>query len=152
MSDTQCTEAIAVSFLQAELLKQGFEVSKPIRDNGIDLIVYQVQTAPFTALPLQVKSYTGAGFIADKRYALKPGILMVYIWYAWDNPRYFLLTYDESVDFLRNIGDALNSKEWNEKGSYSRTGTSTSKLTDKQIEIFEDYENRWSWLRNRLRV
>lgn len=64
--DTQQTEIIGRNWLINELLLAGYEVSLPLRDNGVDLIV-GLPDFPWM-LPLQLKTSTTRNISIDKKY------------------------------------------------------------------------------------
>jgi hypothetical protein len=64
--DTQQTEIIGRNWLVNELLLAGYEVSIPLRDNGVDLIV-GLPEFPWM-LPLQLKTSTNRSIAIDKKY------------------------------------------------------------------------------------
>ena len=140
--DTKQVELIATSWLEMQLLQQGYEVARPLRDKGIDLIAYRDdEDHVFSATPIQVKSARKRTFSIERKYANR-GIVMAYIWEATSGqPELFLVPYDDAVDLLGNIGDALNSASWLEKGGYSSQAPS-KKLCDE----LEKYRNHFSGL------
>lgn len=64
--DTQQTEIIGRNWLINELMLAGYEVSIPLRDNGVDLIV-GLPDFPWM-LPVQLKTSTNRKIAIDKKY------------------------------------------------------------------------------------
>lgn len=61
--DTQCIEIIGKNLLISQLLEAGLEVAEPLRDRGIDLIVYAERgVKQFSAFPIQLKASTDKSF------------------------------------------------------------------------------------------
>jgi hypothetical protein len=52
--DEQQIELIGTAALSAALIREGFEIAHPVRDHGIDLIVFSdAPGLPFSAIPIQ---------------------------------------------------------------------------------------------------
>lgn len=61
--DSQQVELVGTSLFEAELTRQGFEVAKPRRDRGIDLVVSTSDPSePFRAVPVQLQVSTTTAF------------------------------------------------------------------------------------------
>ena len=138
--DSQQTELVGRALLEAELVRQNFEVARPIRDKHIDLLVYT--PVPFRAIPIQVKVKTSDGFDVNRKYEQYPGLILAYVWNIHDTPRFFLMTYDEALSVLGER--AQNTPSWR-KGSYN-----TSRPSREMRQRVEGLEDRWEWLRQRL--
>ena len=141
--DTKQVELIATSWLESILMRQGFEVARPVRDKGIDLIVYLDNSDDeFSATPIQIKSAQGKTFSIQRKYEDR-GIVMAYIWGATgDNPTLFLVPYDDAVDLLELIGNAAESASWKTKKQYS-----TQAPSKKLFEALSKYKNKFEVLR-----
>lgn len=139
--DSQQVELVGTVAFEAELIRQGFEVAKPRRDRGIDLIIYTDDpTQPFHAVPMQLKVSSEAAFSLDRKYAPFNRLVLVYVWHIHTQPRFFCMTYDEAANI---IGEkSLATTSWTERGYYSMSTVSKEKR-----EMLEQYENRWEWLR-----
>lgn len=99
--DTQQIELVGRTALETELIKRGFEVARPHRDKGIDLLVFLDEpTKPFVALPIQMKAYTGTTFGVWRKYERMKGLVLVYIWNVRIEPRFFMMTYSEAVRLI----------------------------------------------------
>lgn len=142
--DSQQIELVGTMAFEAELLRQGFEVAKPRRDRGIDLIIYTDNPAePFRAVPMQLKVSSDAAFSLDRKYAHFNRLVLVYVWHIHTQPRYYCLTYQEAMAV---IGDkSLATPSWSERGYYSMSTVSKEKR-----QLIEHYEHRWEWLRHYL--
>jgi hypothetical protein len=60
--DSQRVELIGRSKLEAQLIRNGFEVARPHRDRGIDLIAYLDRAGRLSAAPIQMKASSGERF------------------------------------------------------------------------------------------
>lgn len=141
--DTQQVELVGTAALEAELVRQGFEVAHPNRDRGIDLIVYSDEKdKPFSAVPIQIKASTTQHFGAFRKYEKFEGLVLTFIWYATTQPRYFLLTYDESVKFVKDV----DGYSWQTNGVYNWNG----KIPKWVEQGLAPYENRWNLIRQML--
>ena len=120
--DTQLTELAGRFALISQLTKDGLEVALPIRDRGIDLVVYadlEEQGTQFVACPIQLKVTTGRRFDLDSKYARIANLLLVYVWDVQeaDQSRTYALTYSEALDIYTKRG-FTKTATW-EKGKYS---------------------------------
>ena len=142
--DSQQIELVGTVTFEAELIRQGFEVAKPRRDRGIDLIIYTDNpTEPFRAVPMQLKVSSDAAFSLDRKYAQFNRLVLVYVWHIHAQPRFFCMTYQEAAAV---IGEkSLKTPSWIERGYYSMSTVSKEKR-----QLLDQYEHRWDWLRNYL--
>ena len=138
--DSQQVELVGTTLFEAELIRQGFEVAKPRRDRGIDLIVYTSDPGgPFRAVPIQLKVSTRTAFSLDLKYESFTGLVIAYVWEIHATPRYFLLTYPEAAAVA---GDqALSTPSWKKDGYFAE-----GPATKKRRTLLETYEARWAWL------
>jgi hypothetical protein len=116
--DSQLIEIAGKHLLISRLVAAGFEVAEPLRDNGIDLIVYRGDSE-FTAWPIQMKASTQESFSLDRKYKKIPNILIAYVWNvnAAERGDVYLLTFNDAVKVMEIKGyDETNS--WKEKGYY----------------------------------
>lgn len=140
---TQAVEAAGRNWLSAQLLLRGLEVSVPIVDRGIDLIVFkEVGDVGIRALPLQLKCASAESFSLDRKYAGR-GIPLVYVWNVLTQPTAFFLTYDEALVALGE--QAAVTASWVDRGYYSKNYISA----DLRARL-ADFENRWEWLKGCL--
>lgn len=80
--DTQVVELMGRNFLINQLLSGGIEVAIPVRDKGIDLIVYlddESLSNGYSARPVQIKAASWRVFTIDKKYERFPHLLLTYI-------------------------------------------------------------------------
>lgn len=145
--DSQQVELIGTAALEAELIRQGFEVAHPNRDRGIDLIVYTDEPSkPFSAVPIQVKASSGTGFGVFKKYEKFDRMIFAYIWNALDRPRFFIVPYQDAVALLPDA--QKQTKSWlreDKDGAYSWTNVPKAIRDDLQA-----YENRWDLIKKAL--
>ena len=140
---SQAVEAAGRNWLSAQLLLRGLEVSVPIVDRGIDLIVFkEIGDAGIRALPLQLKCASAESFSLDRKYAGR-GIPLVYVWNVLTQPTAFFLTYDEALVALGE--QAALTASWADRGYYSKNYISA----DLRARL-ADFDNRWKWLEDRL--
>lgn len=140
--DTKQVELIATSWLESVLMREGFEVARPIRDKGIDLIAFlDRDEIDFSAKPIQIKSAQAETFSVNRKYENR-GIIMAYIWNAiGKDPEVYLVPYEEAVELLHYIGNAISSPSW-QVGSYS-----TQKPSKKLKAVMEKYRHNFECLR-----
>ncbi len=142
--DSQQVELVGTSLFEAELTRKGFEVAKPRRDRGVDLVIYTSDPSePFRAVPVQLKVSTTTAFSLDRKYTTFTGLVIGYVWDIHTTPRFFLLTYPEAAAVAGE--QALSTPSWEKSGYYAE-----GPITKKRLALLEAYENRWEWLRGYL--
>jgi len=145
--DTQQIELVATAALEAELIRQGFEIAHPNRDRGIDLIVYTDEPSqPFSAVPIQVKASSGTGFSVYQKYEKFDRMIFAYIWNALDKPRFFIVPYQDAVALIPEAQKQTQS--WlrdNDQGAYS--WTNVPKAIHEKLKA---HENRWDLIKTAL--
>ena len=140
---TEAVEAAGRNWLSAQLLLRGLEVSVPIVDRGVDLIVFkEVGDLGIRALPLQLKCASAESFGIHRKYAER-GITMVYVWNVLGQPSAFILTYEEALSALGAA--AAETPSWRDRGRYT-----VSNIPKVLRERLKPYEGRWEWLMERL--
>jgi hypothetical protein len=99
--DSQLVEIAAKHLLISRLVAAGFEVAEPLRDNGIDLIVYRGGSG-FKAWPIQMKASTQESFSLHRKYEKTPDLLIAYVWNvnAAEKGEVFLLTFKDAVKVM----------------------------------------------------
>jgi hypothetical protein len=116
--DKQQIGIIGKHILIANLLAAGLEVAEPIRDHGIDLIVYHEgkedseKPVKFAARPIQLKTSSSKTFELYRKYGRFDELRIVYVWNAesiWDEnnsskPTIFCLKYKEAEEILKAGG------------------------------------------------
>jgi hypothetical protein len=145
--DTQQIELVGRAALESRLVREGFEVARPHRDKGIDLIVFLDEPAsPFAALPIQVKAYTGTTFGAWRKYEQMSGLVFVYIWDVLRSPRFFLMDFAEAATLIPDRQKLTAS--WNRTDG--RAGWHWTAAPRHVAAALPAFEDRWDWLRQRL--
>jgi len=122
--DSQVVEVLGRNQLTDELLRAGLEVSRPVRDRGIDLIAYAdlaAKVEAFVARPIQMKAASDRSFGLDQKYAKFPNLLIAYVWYLAraDAVATFALTYNEALRVAEEMG-YTDTESWR-RGNYVNT-------------------------------
>ena len=131
--DSQQIELVGRAALEAELIRNGFEVAQPARDRGIDLIAYSDDPdKPFAAIPIQMKVSSGESFGVYRKYEKFNNLVMVHIWNVLDEPRFFVVPYEESLQFVPD----LDGHSWQNNKLY--TWTKTPKHIQEKLAVYED--------------
>jgi hypothetical protein len=135
--DTQSTEIIGRNRLINELLAAGLEVAEPIRDRGIDLIVYldiDDEIKRFAAVPIQLKASTSRGFTVAQKYDKFPNLIIAYVWGLTSDldSTTYALTQREAVAIAETMG-------WTKTASWKKGGYSTTAPSARLIELLEPY-------------
>jgi len=117
-SDSQLVEIAGKHLLISRLVAAGFEVAEPLRDKGIDLIVYRDEEK-FDASPLQMKASTHESFSLDRKYEKFPGLLVAYVWNvnATDKGEVYLLTFNQALKVMEAKGYS-KTDSWTKNGYY----------------------------------
>tara|TARA_Y100001949_G_scaffold175158_1_gene184320 strand:- start:236 stop:715 length:480 start_codon:yes stop_codon:yes gene_type:complete len=120
--DTQQVEIIGRNLLVSACVADGLEVSQPLRDRGIDLIIFDdhARHGQFSALPVQLKASSSRSFSVHAKYAKFPNLLMAYTWHS-DNPvdaRLYIMTYGDALKIAEASG-WLSTSSWVDGGGYS---------------------------------
>lgn len=121
--DTQIIEIRGRHRLIDEILQPGLEVAIPIRDRGIDLIVYAdllEHVLTFAARPIQMKASSEQSFGLYRKYSRFPGLIIAYVWHLAAPARAitYALTYPEALQIAEAMGWTATSS-WIEGGGYS---------------------------------
>ncbi len=132
--DTQVIEIIGRNRLIDDLLRAGLEIAVPLRDRGIDLIVYD-DLAAFVARPIQMKAASGRSFSIHKKYDKFPNLIHAFVWGLGSGGKAatYALTQSEAV----TVGDSMRytaTSSWREKGAYS-----TQQPSQKLLKLLEPY-------------
>lgn len=120
--ETQLVEVLGRNHLTDELIRAGLEVSRPVRDRGIDLVAYadRVANVPvFVARPIQLKAASARSFCLDKKYERYVNLLIAYVWNLAreDATVTYAMTYKEALGVAHQMGYA-RTPSWNHKGKY----------------------------------
>ena len=129
-------------------LDAGLDVAEPIRDDGVDLIVYRRKgDGAFYARPIQLKTSTTARFAIDRKYERREGLIMAYVW-GRERSTIYALAYDPDVnDIARKMGWE-DTDSWRTGGHNKKPGWScypNPKLL-KLLSPFEATPDRWRTL------
>jgi hypothetical protein len=116
--DSQLVEIAGKHLLIARLVAAGYEVAEPIRDKGIDLIVYRDKNE-FSARPVQMKASTQESFSLDRKYERFPNLLIAYVWNlnANDRSEVYLLTFDQALKVI-DVKGYSKTDSWTKNGYY----------------------------------
>jgi hypothetical protein len=117
-SDSQLVEMAGKHLLISRLVAAGFEVAEPLRDNGIDLIVYR-DGKDFLARPVQLKAFSHESFSLDEKYKKFPHLLIAYVWNAQTPERsdVYALTFDDAMQVMDKKGYS-KTDSWTKGGRY----------------------------------
>jgi hypothetical protein len=145
--DKQQIELIGVAALTALLIREGFEVARPLRDRGIDLIVFSDESTRPLAIPLQIKIHSETGLeVFREKYRNFPGLVHIVVWQALAQPRYFFFDQEEAVELIPE-GSRQTSSWTRTDGHWTWTHPRVPQDVQRKLAGFE---NRWDWLRSRL--
>ncbi len=123
--DTQVIELLGRQRLVSELLRAGLEVALPMRDRGVDLIVYadlKKSVDRFVARPIQMKAASNSSFGIWQKFEKIQGLILAYVWHVGELSQTVThaLTYEEAF----KVAEAMNwttTPSWIEKGGYGTT-------------------------------
>ena len=142
--DSQTIEILGRNRLVSEMIRAGLEVAFPIRDRGIDLIVYADRSSSsgeFPAIPIQMKGASKKSFSIDKKYEKIPRLLIAYVWgIESDTHETFVLTYSEALKIATDMG-YTKTDAWIIDGYYA-VPTPGKKLESKLRE-FQMTPEKW---------
>ncbi len=115
-TDSQLVEIAGKHLLISRLVAAGYEVAEPLRDRGIDLIVYRDENQ-FSAAPVQMKASTQESFSLDRKYEKFPTLLIAYVWNVnvGDKGEVYLLTFDQALR-------VMDAKGYSETDSWTKNG------------------------------
>lgn len=121
--DTQIIEIRGRHRLIDEILQPGLDVALPIRDRGIDLIVYAdliEHVQAFSARPIQMKASSEQSFGLYKKYSRFPNLILAYVWHLAAPARAvtYALTYSEALQVAEAMRWTATSS-WIDSGGYS---------------------------------
>ena len=123
--DSQQTELFGRSFLLNQLVTAGFEVALPLRDRGVDLIVYQERdvSGQFIARPIQMKAASIKRFDIEKKFERTHDLLIVFVWHLNDSSKtcVYALTYKELFEIAERRKYTDTDAWQKEKGKYNIT-------------------------------
>ncbi|HVC46708.1 MAG TPA: hypothetical protein VND90_05635 [Terracidiphilus sp.] len=156
--DKQQIGVIGKHILIANLLAAGLEVAEPIRDHGVDLIVFRdgkgdsEKRVKFAALPIQLKTSSKKTFELYRKYGRFDELRIVYVWNAeniWNDkysstPIIFCLKYREALELLEKGGHA--EKDAWKIGNHWFTNSPSKKMEERlgkyQVKLPNDWLKR----------
>jgi hypothetical protein len=119
--DSQLTEVFGKNLLISHLMAAGFEVAQPMRDRGVDLVVYKDREDAQDYVPclIQLKASSRESFSLDKKYERLPHLLIAYVWNV-QNPaqsNVYALTFNDALQVMEKKGYA-KTDSWTKNGYY----------------------------------
>jgi hypothetical protein len=120
--DSQLTEVFGKNLLISHLVAAGFEVAQPVRDKGVDLVVYKDGEDAKNYVPclIQLKASSQESFSLDKKYErFGPRLLIAYVWNVQDpeHSDVYALTFSDALKVMKMKGYA-ETDSWTKKGYY----------------------------------
>ena len=136
MTDTQVVELLGRQRLIGELLTDELEVAIPMRDRGVDLIVYadlSRQVTRFVSRPIQMRASTAAAFGVNQKYGCIADLILAHVWRLADPSRAttFGLRYSEAVRVADEMG-WTRTRSWIDGRAYG-----TSRPSSRFLELLE---------------
>lgn len=131
-------ELTGVHLASSALIQAGFEIARPERDTGADLIVWRSdrrEGRPLRARPVQVKGFAGRSLKFDRRYRGWPDMLHLHVLNATTSPEIVGWLYPMWWKYLRDTGMATGgtAKSWNDPTApLARQHWYAGTLTDEQ--------------------
>ena len=144
LMDSQRIELLGRNLLVSELIRAGLEVALPLRDRGVDLVVYADQASAveaFAAVPIQMKAASERSFGIDQKYAKIANLLLVHVWNVGqpEDLEIFALRYPDAVAIAEQKG-------WTATASWERGGYSVSRPGKELFKLLEPYRmSREKW-------
>ena len=131
----RCGSAVGVAAAAETEIEPGgcstFEVARPERDRGVDLIAYLDldEAGRFVSCPIQMKAARSASFSLYRKYERIAQLLLVHVWYVNDPDQAcaYALRYDEAKAVADRMGWTATDS-WH-RGEYSTTRPSQRLLT-----------------------
>ena len=122
--DAQRVEIAGRNLLVSRLILVGYEVARPERDRGIDLLVYgdRGPHSDFFARPIQLKAFSREGFSLREAYRVVPRLLLVYVWHtaAPADAEFYCLTYRDAIGVANDLG-WTRTASWQQGHRYTTT-------------------------------
>lgn len=137
--DTQVVELAGRHWLIGHLLSSGFEVANPVRDRGVDLLVYEERSDAFRAVPVQVKASSYRGFSVHDKYHKARGLVLAFVWDVRpeaERTSAYILTVAEAEEVAGQMG-------WARAGKLAYSTTAPSKKLILALEPFLSTPDRW---------
>jgi hypothetical protein len=144
--DTQLIELAARHRLVESILAADLDVAMPLRDDGVDLIVYSQRAARvFSARPVQLKTATKPRFAIDRnKFGSRAGLIMAYVWGA-DRSTIYALAYDPDIDYVAKEMGWDKTASWQTGGQTGKPGWSCypSPELERVLKPFRATPARW---------
>jgi len=106
--DKQQVEILGRNFLVSQIIAEGLEVAMPLRDEGVDLVVYtgRASQSIFNAVPIQLKVASDAVFSVDTKYQAFPSMILAYVWgiQSAEGMQLHLMTYRDALEVAEELG------------------------------------------------
>jgi hypothetical protein len=119
--DSQLTEVFGKNLLISHLVAAGFEVAQPVRDRGVDLVVYKdgADAKDYVPCLIQLKASSHESFSLDKRYEHFPHLLIAYVWNVQSPAasNVYALTFKDALQVMKEKG-YVETDSWTKKGYY----------------------------------
>jgi len=137
------TEIIGKNWLCAQVLQAGLNISEPLIDDGIDLVVFAVNQSPKQSLiakPIQLKTSKHETWGSDKKLGKVPNLIIVHVWNVYDlsKTEAYAFTYKEAIHILRKV----NRGNFFKKHGKIRFAKITKSL-QKQLDKFRMTPEKW---------
>lgn len=145
--DSQLVEIAGKHLLISRLVAAGFEVAEPLRDKGIDLIVYRDEKS-FHARPVQMKASTQESFSLDRKYGKFSDLLIAYVWNvnAGDKGDVYLLTFEQALK-------VMDAKGYSKTDSWTKNGYYFVRNAGKELkDLLKPYRMQTQNLRQKILV
>jgi hypothetical protein len=153
--DVQIMEVLGRNLLVTELLRANLEVAAPMRDHGVDLIVYMDtgnNLRNFTACPIQMKAASRECFSIDRKYEPFPGMILAYVWNVFNagTPVTYAVTYAEAFAIAEQMG-YTRTDSWCVDGRYTctRIGEGLRQLLQPHLMTPEKWRRKIAQLHDR---
>ena len=137
--DTQVIELAGRYWLIGHLLASGLEVAEPVRDRGVDLLVYDERAEAFRALPVQVKASSCRSFSVHDKYKTATALVLAFIWKL--DPQA-----GETTAFALTVAEAeelAEAMKWARAGRLAYSTTAPSKALVAALEPYQSTPERW---------
>lgn len=142
--DSQLTEVFGKNLLISHLVAAGFEVAQPVRDRGVDLVVYKdgEDAKDYVPCLIQLKASSHESFSLDRKYERFPHFLIAYVWNV-QTPALsdvYALTFKDALQVLEKKGYA-KTNSWKNGGYYfvRNAGVDLKKI----LEPFKMTTEKW---------
>lgn len=142
--DSQLTEVYGKNLLISHLVAAGFEVAQPVRDKGVDLVVYKdgEDAKDYVPCLIQLKASSQESFSLDRKYERFPHLLIAYVWNVRTpaQSNVYALTFKDALQVMEKKGYA-KTDSWKNGGYYfvRNAGVDLKKI----LEPYKMTPKRW---------